>query len=332
MEYDTGNKAAENNRITLRRHNSTSFTNSPTISEPVTTVALSNLSTSLSANVSVAYSNAYIAGTVTTLFDGIVYSQLQTTIGHLHGRSWGNLGNSRQRKSVSAWHNNASTQSFIIREGESFAVWMNTIPYSARMVLTFRHAGVVYQSSALVTPFMHAITGAYYPSFNIRNLTGSGSNVEVLAVDFITEFFVSGWPLTSFELIDDHSGGTTLAAVANDSASGALPSGIELKQGALTLRGGFKRSGAWITRPWLSQNFPIMPWLFPQLTWAPLSIKRNYRKMYDKKVVLREGEGVAMLLRNGVAWCYGDWLLTFSVSAAAAGGGNTYSRGRVVNS
>ena len=321
VEFDGYNRMASNNQHGMYRFNSTTWTQAPKNPDAVTIKALGQATTSLSANVDCGSGNGQMGGTPTGLSYFYHHPQLRTAdIGPLFGRSFGKTsgaGGCEGRKSAVMYHDSAATQAYIIREGESFIITFGSAPTAARVNVIFRHAGVVYEMSTVARgDKAHLnVAGGDLDEVYIRNLTGSGSNVEILSVDVIDELAGMPTPVITahLELIDEHSGGDAIVPVALDSANGSLPSGIELRTGALTLRGGSKKGG-WITRPYLQRTTAISQGLFRDLTWAPVGLSRHLRKKCNGRVVLREGEGAALLYRLPSAAAVGEWLVNFTLA------------------
>lgn len=323
-------RGAENTRHYLGRQSSTAYLLAPVISSPVTVTALSDSAATLNANVVVANNDGTFNGTATNLLPFFHYGQLPNS--NLAGRSFGVIDG--LRKSLVQNHSNASAQPYVIREGESFIFLLSNVVMASRCVVAFRHSGVVYEANFEPEKTSHTQnTSTVGLRFSIRNLTGSGSNVDILSVDAIDEMSNQDLlPVVSnVNLIDDQVEGSDITTTAHDTASGACPALIELKTGARTLRVGGKR-GAWVSSPQITRHTTMTQFMYSDASWAGFLNVRHFKgEVLDKALVLREGEGVAVIPMLPAVRYTGEWNVTFSVDSGSGGGGNTYPRSRITN-
>lgn len=248
----------------------------------------------------------------------------------------------------------AQMQRCTLREGEGIAVSMNAVcglVYRFMATLTVRVAatGACHTYTFPVTP-----TGL--PIFSLLNGSGSGVVLEVVSLDY-REIGTDVLPQIALEPIDGIGDGDAVTPVSYDSAN-AIGAVFARHNCKILMRGA--KHGALISVPHENWQVPSAFGAGPGM--ANLASDMDFFRQrgpypHELDIVLREGEGLAVAYKN--AGCLGRMrhAITFTVdgpvypgqpdvrsgvqygpngtdytgSMSAGGGGNTYSRGRVVN-
>jgi len=244
-------------------------------------------------------------------------------------------------------------QRITLREGQGIAVTLNDVTgyvWRLMVVVTVRvvSTGACYVYQVPVTPMV-------LPMLSILNGSGSGVVLEVVNVSF-REIGTDVMPQIAVEPIDGIGDGDTLTPVALDSTAdiGAV---IVRHNCKIRMRG--SKYGALISIPhqdWINPGvFGVGPGL-SNLTGnaGRFNPAKPYANEFD--TVLREGEGIAVTYKNAGSLGRMSHRITFTVDGPvypleadvelgiqygpngtdytgtlSAGGGNTYSRSRVVN-
>lgn len=250
----------------------------------------------------------------------------------------------------------AELQRITLREGEGVAINLNSVTgYVWRFMVTITvrvaSTGACYVYQVPVTPMV-------LPLLSLLNGSGSGVVLEVVEVNY-REIGTDIIPQVAVEPIDGIGDGEDLAPVAYDS-TGDIGAVIVRHNCKILMRGA--KYGALISIPhqdWLvTQGFGVGPAL-GNLTGnaGRFNPAKPYANEFDR--VLREGEGIAVTYKNPGSLGRMNHRITFTVDAGgdavypleedvelgiqygpngtdytgtlSAGGGNTYSRSRVVN-
>lgn len=248
----------------------------------------------------------------------------------------------------------AERQRMTLREGEGIAVSLNNLTglvYSFMVTLTVRVA-----ATGACHTYTFPVTPAVLPLFSLLNGSGSGVVLEVVSLAY-QEIGTDVIPQIALEPIDGIGDGDTLTPVPLDST--ASIGTIVAKRNAKILMRGAKH-GALISVPHEQWQVPVGFGTGPGL--ANLTSDFPFfrqAKPYPNEldIVLREGEGIAITYKNAGSLGRMRHAITFTVdgpvypaeadvrdgefygpngtdyegSLVVSGGGNTYSRGRVVN-
>ena len=223
-------------------------------------------------------------------------------------------------------------QRMILREGEGIAVatlggasdW--TLNRPVAITITFRtQAGHCYIASRSLSSGAGAgnESGAY-PFFALFNGTGSGLVLEVVGITVQEIRDALETPVYTLEFIEGLEGGDDLAATPADSAYPALPAGIIVREDALIRPLGISRGAAIVNN--IRRLQPSVVGAGPQFTGygiLPLSMRApSLAAVYGNSSALvepfriREGEGAALVLKNGSAWGMFEAGITFSLESA----------------
>ncbi len=248
----------------------------------------------------------------------------------------------------------AERQRMTLREGEGIAVSLNNLTglvYRFMVTLTVRVA-----ATGACHTYTFPVTPAVLPLFSLLNGSGSGVVLEVVSLAY-QEIGTGVIPQIALEPIDGIGDGDTLTPVPLDST--ASIGTIVAKRNAKILMRGAKH-GALISVPHEQWQVPVGFGTGPGL--ANLTSDFPFfrqAKPYPNEldIVLREGEGIAITYKNAGSLGRMRHAITFTVdgpvypaeadvrdgefygpngtdyegSLVVSGGGNTYSRGRVVN-
>ena len=248
----------------------------------------------------------------------------------------------------------AERQRMTLREGEGIAVSLNNLTglvYSFMVTLTVRVA-----ATGACHTYTFPVTPAVLPLFSLLNGSGSGVVLEVVSLAY-QEIGTDVIPQIALEPIDGIGDGDTLTPVPLDST--ASIGTIVAKRNAKILMRGAKH-GALISVPHEQWQVPVGFGTGPGL--ANLTSDFPFfrqAKPYPNEldIVLREGEGIAITYKNAGSLGRMRHVITFTMdgpvypaeadvrdgefygpngtdyegSLVVSGGGNTYSRGRVVN-
>lgn len=248
----------------------------------------------------------------------------------------------------------AERQRMTLREGEGIAVSLNSVVglvYRFMVTLTVRVA-----ATGACHTYTFPVTPAVLPLFSLLNGSGSGVVLEVVSLAY-QEIGTDVIPQIALEPIDGIGDGDTLTPIAFDST--ASIGTIVAKRNAKILMRGAKH-GALISVPHEQWQVPVGFGTGPGL--ANLTSDFPFfrqAKPYPNEldIVLREGEGIAITYKNAGSLGRMRHALTFTVDGpvypaeadvrdgefygpngtdyegtlVVSGGGNTYSRGRVVN-
>ncbi|MCG3176987.1 MAG: hypothetical protein MOGMAGMI_01951 [Candidatus Omnitrophica bacterium] len=248
----------------------------------------------------------------------------------------------------------AERQRMTLREGEGIAVSLNNLTglvYRFMVTLTVRVA-----ATGACHTYTFPVTPAVLPLFSLLNGSGSGVVLEVVSLAY-REIGTGVIPQIALEPIDGIGDGDTLTPVPLDST--ASIGTIVAKRNAKILMRGAKH-GALISVPheqWqISVGYGTGPGLANLTSDLPFFRQaKPYPNELD--IVLREGEGIAITYKNAGSLGRMRHAITFTVDGpvypaeadvrdgefygpngtdyegtlVVSGGGNTYSRGRVVN-
>lgn len=248
----------------------------------------------------------------------------------------------------------AERQRMTLREGEGIAVSLNNLTglvYRFMVTLTVRVA-----ATGACHTYTFPVTPAVLPLFSLLNGSGSGVVLEVVSLAY-QEIGTDVIPQIALEPIDGIGDGDTLTPVPLDST--ASIGTIVAKRNAKILMRGAKH-GALISVPHEQWQVPVGFGTGPGL--ANLTSDFPFfrqAKPYPNEldIVLREGEGIAITYKNAGSLGRMRHVITFTMDGpvypaeadvrdgefygpngtdyegtlVVSGGGNTYSRGRVVN-
>ena len=248
----------------------------------------------------------------------------------------------------------AERQRMTLREGEGIAVSLNSVVglvYRFMVTLTVRVA-----ATGACHTYTFPVTPAVLPLFSLLNGSGSGVVLEVVSLNY-QEIGTDILPQIAIEPIDGIGDGDDLTPIAYDSA--ASIGAIVAKHNCKILMRGAK-AGALISVPhehWqVPSAFGAGPGMANLASAMDFFRKRQpYANEFD--IVLREGEGLAITYKNAGSLGRMRHAMTFTVDGptypgqpdvrsgvqygpngsdytgtmSAGGGGNTYSRSRVVN-
>ena len=248
----------------------------------------------------------------------------------------------------------AERQRMTLREGEGIAVSLNSVVglvYRFMVTLTVRVA-----ATGACHTYTFPVTPAVLPLFSLLNGSGSGVVLEVVSLAY-QEIGTDVIPQIALEPIDGIGDGDTLTPVAFDSTA-SIGSIICRHNCKILMRGA--KHGALISVPHEQWQVPGGYGTGPGL--ANLTSDFPFfrqAKPYPNEldIVLREGEGIAITYKNAGSLGRMRHAMTFTVDGpvypaeadvrdgefygpngtdyegtlVVSGGGNTYSRGRVVN-
>lgn len=248
----------------------------------------------------------------------------------------------------------AERQRMTLREGEGIAASLNNLTglvYRFMVTLTVRVA-----ATGACHTYTFPVTPAVLPLFSLLNGSGSGVVLEVVSLAY-REIGTDVIPQIALEPIDGIGDGDTLTPVPLDST--ASIGTIVAKRNAKILMRGAKH-GALISVPheqWqVAAYFGVGPNVGNLDGRTPFFRQaKPYPNELD--IVLREGEGIAITYKNAGSLGRMRHAITFTVDGpvypaeadvrdgefygpngtdyegtlVVSGGGNTYSRGRVVN-
>ena len=248
----------------------------------------------------------------------------------------------------------AEMQRCTLREGEGIAVSLNAacgLVYCFKVTLTVRVA-----ATGACHVFTFPVSPNTMPLFSLLNGSGSGVVLELVSLNY-REIGTDILPQIALEPIDGIGDGDTVTPVAFDTTAsiGAIVARHNCK---ILMRGA--KSGALISVPHEHWQVPAAfgsgPALSNLMSDLPFFKKAApYANEFD--IVLREGEGLAITYKNPGSLGRMRHAMTFTVDGpvypvegdvrlaidygpngddytgtlVAGGGGNTYSRGRVVN-
>lgn len=249
----------------------------------------------------------------------------------------------------------AELQRIVLREGQGIAATMsssNGLVWRGRVVVVVRNV-----SGGACYAYGFAFCEGMSPRFSLLNGSGSGVVLEVVSVGYV-ETGTDVVPQIALEPIDGIGDGEAVPIVPMDSTASAGTL-IARRNCAILMRGA--KAGALI-------SVPHMQWRVPPLMGIASNVGNLVGRtpfwqrgagpyMPELDLVLREGEGVAITYKN--AGSLGRMLHGFTFTATGpvypavgdvrsgidygpngtdyegtlvvGGGGNTYSRGRVVN-
>lgn len=249
----------------------------------------------------------------------------------------------------------AELQRIVLREGQGIAATMsssNGLVWRGRVVVVVRNV-----SGGACYAYGFAFCESMSPRFSLLNGSGSGVVLEVVSVDYV-ETGTDVVPQIALEPIDGIGDGEAVPIVPMDSTASAGTL-IARRNCAILMRGA--KAGALI-------SVPHMQWRAAAHMGVGVNVGNLDGRlpfwqrgagpyMPELDLVLREGEGVAITYKN--AGSLGRMLHGFTFTATGpvypavgdvrsgidygpngtdyegtlvvGGGGNTYSRGRVVN-
>jgi len=239
-----------------------------------------------------------------------------------------NMGDRNLRGSniLYAGYGDALSQRMTLREGEGLGLvvgqWTSSRAAAVHLHLRVVGTGQSHIYSKVLVPF--GSTGS--PFFGVFNGAGSGVVLEVVLLELQECRDLIEVPLYSVEYIDALAGGEDVAPVPADSTH-ALPGygRLLVRKNCLITPAGMKR-GAMLSVAqkrraiggncgWgPNQNLSAMPVCSPSHALA--HIEGTNRGTDDiEPMRIREGEGVALVLKNGSGIGKFDALLTFTVES-----------------
>lgn len=228
----------------------------------------------------------------------------------------------------------ADVVGFILREGEGIAVKFDTDSPSHGWALNLRMrnvaTGATYRYNTIVEPKYVSGTSIYA----VYNGAGSGVVLEIEKMQ-IREIGTDELVTAEYMPIDgifDMGCDDINANVVMANSSDTIPTGILIKKNCVTARAGSKVGGL-ITLPTIRRVNLAEPPYGPGIATGPQIARRGplSRDMAvdgDSAVILREGQGIGLFLRNGGAQVYHE--ATFIIDIEDVGGGVTQSYGKVL--
>lgn len=261
----------------------------------------------------------------------IPWANYTRALGTWIARTNGDSHSKNDSSEVAAHGRGVDTQGYRINEGEGL-LWRRatTSPphcYTISVLMRDVATGETYRINHLALP-----DGGTGNLLSIMNGAGSGIVLSITRVQ-IREIGTDETAVIDYCLLDGLDPGAADAAYVYD---GSLPSGVLVKRDALGARAGTKW-GAVISMPKNRVLGLTEPPYGVAVSGGPQIVRRgklshDYIAGTDNAIVLRPGMGIGAVLRNASALINHEFNATIEVEdLAPAAGGNTYSRGRVVN-
>lgn len=237
----------------------------------------------------------------------------------------------------------AGSQAHVLREGQGVVLATGAAagnPYrvQVRAWISVDGTGACHLVSTVLN------MGAGPNPLAIFNGSGSGVVLHLARVEVEELYTDDAIPLLTVETISGLRDGHALAPVPMDTGNAALPAGVMVRRGAGVVQAG--PDGLVGSRQRAGGNLPLRRAVLAPLGVGValasgalnLGLNRRHQALGGRdssvsQLVLREGEGLAVLQRaNASGLGEHELVLTFTVEdVSSGGGGNTYSRSRVVN-
>lgn len=260
-----------------------------------------------------------------------------------------------------ASHTDATAQPYVLREGEGLVLTNGNdhshMGYALSLLVKDATNNRTYRVRDLIDP-LGATDGHV---FSLLNGSGSGIVLEVHRIQ-LRETGSYEVPMGTWELIealDDDAEALPPSTVLPHDSSLPLDAAVLVKANTRAIKAGF-RSGGLITLPMFHRAQLTEPPFGAGVTGLQLGRRGRFAKDMvthgETKLALREGCGIALFMRNSSSLFVHEAQITFSVAdvipavgdvrvdtvygmdqeltgtlSPGGGGGNTYSRARVVN-
>jgi hypothetical protein len=229
----------------------------------------------------------------------------------------------------------ADTQKHVLREGQGLAVQFAangpTFCFGISAILRNVSTGACYRYNDMIEPrFLSGQT-----AWAIVNGAGSGVVLELSRLQ-IRELGTDEVPYITYEPIDgiDWSSEDAIYLMADSAES--LPANVYIKKNCVTARAGSKYGGLITSPAYRKVTLSEPPW-GPGIAGGPQIARRGmFSPDMDTRgaapITLREGQGIALFIRNASAQLYHEFTATVDiVTPDVVAGGSGVSRGRIVN-
>lgn len=203
-----------------------------------------------------------------------------------------------------------------LNEGQGIALTLEangpTFCFGLSVMVRDRATNQTYRYNDLIEPrFMQD-----KPVWAIFNGVGSGVVLELLRIQ-IRELGTDEVPWITYEPIDGLNENTEDAIYMMADSADTLPEGILIKKNTITIRGGSKY-GAVITTPAYRRITLAEPPYGPGVATGPQIARRGMFSLdmdtrSEAPISLREGQGIAVFIRNASAQLYHEFTATIDI-------------------
>ena len=255
----------------------------------------------------------------------------------------------------------AAVQPYVLREGEGLVLTNVNDHSHMGYALSFLLKDATNNRTYRVRDLIDPLGGSASHIFSLLNGSGSGIVLEVHRIQLREtgsyEVPIGTWEL--IEALDDDAEALPPSTVLPHDSTLPLNSGVLVKANTRAVKAGF-RSGGLITLPVFHRAQLTEPPFGAGVTGLQLGRRGKFAKDFvangETKLALREGCGLALFMRNSSSLFVHEAQITFTVAdvipavgdvrtgtvygndqeltgtlSPGGGGGNTYSRARVVN-
>lgn len=239
----------------------------------------------------------------------------------LQGFSYRNM----DRSEMGRWID-SGVQKPTFREGEGFCLCCESNSgsnvYIVRIIFKDTSTGATYYVNQMIEPLF--VDGA--PIIGFLNGTGSGAVYELYRVQ-IAEVGDDQIPMIDFLAIDNVETLAENAQVVWADSNDSIPTDVLIKKQAFISRAGYRR-GAVLVKPRFRMIQGGEPPYGPGIAGGPQICRRgkyahDFRNAESSTaLVLRRGEGIAVISRNPSASMYAE--LVANISVEDSGGGEVY--------
>lgn len=207
-------------------------------------------------------------------------------------------------------------QKHTLNEGQGISITLTangpTFCFGLSVMVRDRATNQCYRYNDMIEPRFMSGT----PVWALLNGAGSGIVLEVLRIQ-IRELGTDETPLVSYEPIDGLDWGAEDAVYIMADSAIALPAEVYIKKNCLTTRAGAKYGGIVTSPAYRRVALAEPPW-GPGVASGPQLARRGvFSPDMDTRgsapITLREGQGIALLIRNASAQLFHEFTATIDI-------------------